>query len=255
MSDKHLSYITLDSIINDYLIESEQSINKYYKLFHIAFRGMEQLGLDFFYQVKSVKLPINANKTVNLPPDILNYCKVGVLNNKGEVIILNYNSKLTTYADLSPNRLSKTKDDNLYGQFAPNDNVFFNYWYGGSYTNFYGLPSNEPVVGSFKIDLPNGIILLDETFKYEYIILEYLASPKEGEQYYVPMQFREALIAYMAWKDMNVATKFHAQLGEKRDRRHEFYNERRLAIARFKPFYIHDAYQTNLENTRMTVKN
>ena len=55
MSFQHLSYITLDSIVTDYLNESEQGQNKYYKVWQIAWRGMEDLGLDFFYQVKSVK--------------------------------------------------------------------------------------------------------------------------------------------------------------------------------------------------------
>jgi hypothetical protein len=75
---QRLAYIELDSVINDYLSESEQPIHKYFKVFHLAFRGFENLGLDFFYHVKSVKLPINANLTVNLPADYLNWTKVGV---------------------------------------------------------------------------------------------------------------------------------------------------------------------------------
>ena len=66
-------YITIDSVVNDYLDESEQSNHKYFKLWQLAFRGMEQLGLDFFYQVKSVKLPVDAtNQTVLLPADYIN---------------------------------------------------------------------------------------------------------------------------------------------------------------------------------------
>ena len=49
-------------------------------------------------------------------------------------------------------------------------------------------------------------------------------------------------------------SKFHAQLGEKRDRKHEFYNERRLANARYRPFYLDEAYELALESTRLTVK-
>ena len=33
-------------------------------------------------------------------------------------------------------------------------------------------------------------------------MLEYVASPQEGGEYYVPLQFREALIAWVRWKDI-----------------------------------------------------
>ena len=42
--------------------------------------------------------------------DFLNWAKLGILNNRGEIIPLYYNDKLTTYADLSADRKSKTTD-------------------------------------------------------------------------------------------------------------------------------------------------
>ncbi|NBU53771.1 MAG: hypothetical protein EBS33_05295, partial [Alphaproteobacteria bacterium] len=83
---QHTSYITLESCITDYLTESEQSNHKYFKLFNLAFRGMDELGLDFFYRIQSVKLPVNANFTVTLPADYLNWTKVGILSPKGDII-------------------------------------------------------------------------------------------------------------------------------------------------------------------------
>ena len=43
-------------------------------------------------------------------------------------------------------------------------------------------------------------------------------------------------------------------LGDKRERERNFYNQRRLANAQFKPLYLMQAYEWNLENQRMTVK-
>ena len=62
------SYIALDSIVTDYMTEANLSNTSYFRIWHLAYRGMEDLGMDAFYQVKSVKLPINANLTVTLPP-------------------------------------------------------------------------------------------------------------------------------------------------------------------------------------------
>jgi hypothetical protein len=250
-------YISLDSVILDYLNETEQSQHKYFKLFHLAFRGFEQLGLDFFYQIKSVKLPINANLTVNIPNDFLNWTKVGVLNDRGEIIPLYYNDKLTTYADLQTTRIEKTQDDTL-GLGLNNEwgaNTWCNYWSGSSYINIYGVPSGAPFVGSFKIDMPNGIILLNESFAYDYLMLEYVSSPQEGEEYYLPVQFREALIAWLTWKDGNAKTiRSHMTLGDKRDKKSDFYNERRNAIARWKPIRKEEIYQASQEMTRLSIK-
>lgn len=255
MASQHRQFISLDSCITDYLTESEQSNHRYFKMFHLAFRGMEILGIDFFYQIKSVKLPVLATKTVPLPPDYLNYQKVGVLNAVGEVIPLKFNSKLTTYADLLPGRLTKTVDDTLFDLYIASTPVFYNYWNGDVYVNLYGCPSGAPFVGGFKIDESNGVILLDENFGYEYIILEYVSSPQEGQEYYIPIQFREALIAWMAWKDIaNLPATRRGNLGDKRDRRHEFFNERRLANARYRPLYLEQAYELELEMTRMALK-
>lgn len=247
-------YISLDSVINDYLLESEQGMNKYYKVWHLAFRGFEQLGLDFFYKIQSVKLPINENFTVTLPADYLNWTKVGILNQRGEIIPLYYNDNFTTYADLLPNRVEKTEAPDT-GMENWGNGMWANYWTGTGYTNIYGVPSGEPFVGQFKIDTENGVILLNERFRYDYLMLEYLQSPQEGQEYYLPVQFREALIAWIYWKDGNAKSiKTHMQLGNKRDWRHEFYNERRNAIARWKPIRKQEIYQASQNQTRLAVK-
>jgi hypothetical protein len=253
---QHQPYIPLDSVINDYLNESEQSVNKYFKIFHLAFRGFEQLGIDFFYRIQAVKLPVNANKTVTIPANYLNWTKIGRLNSKGEIIPLWYNDKLTTYADLSPDRLTKTQDDTTIGVDWNNDgSTWGNYWNGSYYANIYGVPSGAPFAGSFKVDTENGVILLDEHYREDYLMLEYVASPVEGQEYYLPVQFREALIAWLFWKDGNAkGMRSHMQLGNKRDWRHEFYNERKNAIARWKPSRIYEKYQTHQEMSRQAIK-
>ena len=177
---QHLSYITLDSIIQDFLSEGEYSQNRYFKTFHSAFRGMDNLGIDFFYRIQSVKLPVNANFTVTIPPNCINVTKVGILNDNGAIIPLWNNPNMTTYADLLPDRIEKTNDhESLWMEW--NSNAFFNVWNNGAYSNVYGVPSGEPHVGEFKVDMDNGVILLGQHFRRDYIMLEYLASPQEGQ--------------------------------------------------------------------------
>jgi hypothetical protein len=252
---QHEAWIPIDDAINAYIDESEQSIHKFYKLWQLCFRLMTDLGIDFFYQIKSVKLPINPNFTVNLPSDFLKWSKVGVLNDVGEVITLKYNDKLTTYAEFSPDRIQKTQDNTLFNWYWYNTPIWYNFWTGNSFTTLYGMPSGAPFVGNFKIDNNAGVILLNENFNYQYIILEYVASPQEGQQYYIPIQFKEAMIAGLAWLDIrSVPSSRRGNLGDKRDRRHEFYNQRRLAWARYRPLNIMEAYEWWLSTQRLTVK-
>lgn len=251
----HQAWITLEECINGYIDEADVSNHKYFKCWQLAFRVMTDLGLDFFYQIKSLKLPILPNFTVALPPDYLKYSKVGVYNSRGEIIPMKYNDKLTSYAQFSPDRLQKTQDDTLFNLYQYNVPVWYNFWDGNTFSNMYGIPSGAPFVGGFKIDNSTGMILLDETFCYEYIALEYVASPQQDQVYYVPIQFKEAIIAGIAWKDIkSIPSKTHVNNANVNMRRHEFYNERRLAWARYRPFNLWDAYEWCQTNVRMTVK-
>lgn len=254
---QNLGRISLDTVIKDYLNESEQNINKYFKCYHIAFTGFEEMGLDFFYKVQSVKLPINANMTVTLPANYLNWTKIGVLNQQGQIIPLWRNENFTTFSDLSTDRITNTTE----GAVSQNwgwDGLgwgFCNYWNGYAYTNIYGVPSGQPVYGTFKVDNNNGVILLNEHYNYDYIMLEYVSSPQEGAEYYLPIQFRQALIAYLWWKDGKARPiTSHMKLGASRDAKHEYYNERRNAIARYKPSRYMDIYQASQEQMRQAIK-
>lgn len=255
MPSQHLQWIPIEEIITAYMDEAEISNHKYFKLWHLSFRGMTELGLDAFYAVKSLKLPINANLTVTLPPDYLNYVKVGVLNMQGEAIPMGFNSKLTSAFDLQSTRLQQTQDDTIPTNNCQNGVGWNNYWDGYAFSTFYGLPSGAPFIGNFNIDNANGVIVLNEGFSYPYIMLEYICSPQEGGEYYVPIQFKEAMIAYLAWKDIrSIPVKTHVQNNNVMGRRRDFYNERRLAIARYDPPKLGELYEWSLQNQRITVK-
>jgi hypothetical protein len=252
---QHQQWITLDSCIYDYISEAELSQNKYFKLFHLGFRCMEDLGLDFFYQIKSIKIPINANKTITLPADFLQYTKFGILNSLGELVPLKYNEKLTTFNDLHAGRIADTSSSNFVNYYSFSSPIFFNFWNGSWYENFYGVPGGYIYAGGFKIDIHNGVILLDSAFNWSNSVLEYVASPQEGQDYYIPVQFRETMIAWLAWKDIaNTASRSHMNLGDKRDRRHEYFEAKRKGIAQYRPFYLDQAYISNLETSRLVVK-
>ena len=87
-------------------------------------------------------------------------------------------------------------------------------------------------------------------------MVEYISSPpQEGSDFQIPIQFREALIAWLGWKDIQFLPNTRkGSIGDKEQRRRSYYNERRLANARYKPLYLQEAYQLSLDSERITVK-
>ncbi len=248
-------WVSIDSCINSYLARSEQSNHKYFKLWHLCFDWMNQVGLDAFYAVKSVKLPVSANLTVPLPADYLSYSKVGVLNQQGEIIPMGVNSKLTTAFDLQPTRLEQTQDNTIQTQLNQQGVSWYNVWNGGGYSTLYGLPSGSPFIGSFKIDNANGVIVLSENFSYPYIMLEYTSSPVPGGEYYIPVQFKLALVAYLAWMDIiDIPVKTHMANTNSGMRRRNYFQELEQAKVRYDPVNLPDLYQWHLETQRLCVK-
>jgi hypothetical protein len=168
---------------------------------------------------------------------------------------MGYNSNLTTFADLQPNRIEQTQDNTIVDIIQFNTPIWYNYWNNGAFSTLYGLPSGSPFVGNFKIDNHNGVLLLSENFGYEYVMLEYIASPKQGEEYYIPIQFKTALMWYIAYNEIAMLPNSRkGTLGDKEQRRRQYHNERRLANARYRPVDLQSAYQWNMESQRLTVK-
>lgn len=255
MGSQHQSWIQLEECITAYMDEAELSNHKYFKLWHLSFRAMTELGIDAFYSIRSIKLPVNSNLTVTLPANCLKVSKVGVFNQQGNVIPLGINNNLSTAFDLQPTRLQQTQDASILTAEQQTGTGWYNYWNGYTLGTLYGVPSGAPFVGNYKVDNDNGVIVLSESFAYDYVVLEFVPSPDEGGEYYVPIQFKEAIIAYLRWKDIiSLPNSRRGTLGDKQMRRKDYYNERRLAIARFDPVNLSDAYEWNLTNQRLSIK-
>jgi hypothetical protein len=95
------------------------------------------------------------------------------------------------------------------------------------------------VCGGFKINDTEGQILFDSNFSESQIVLEYIASPTVGEDIMLPIQVQEALIAWLAWKDIqSLPSSRKVTASEKMMRRREWFNEKRNARIRSKPYRL-----------------
>jgi hypothetical protein len=132
--------------------------------------------------------------------------------------------------------------------------IYRNYQCNNQFFNLFGAEAGLQQVGEFTIDEVEGRILFGSKFREPEIVLEYIAS-ETSDDIFVPEQVVEALIAWIAWKDINsLGSSRKVNLGEKRTRRIEYYNQRRLAKQRVNPFRASCANDTIHLNNNLKLK-
>ena len=234
-------WVTLEEVVKEYVSQAELNMAHYRRLWNIAFRGLEDMSFNIYQTPKTAKLPVMSNKTVRLPGDYVSYAKIGVLNSEGEVATLSKNPNMTFYGQELSNRTTINTD-------APvdptniRDFVYLNYDNNGELFNLQGLGSFMMSAGQFNVNEDDGIIILDNNFPYEYIILEYVSSPREDEEYKVPIIVKEALISWIAWKDHEYKPmgRRYQEMG-KEQRRVNYVREKKKAKLRINPVRLWEA--------------
>lgn len=245
-------YIPLTQLVLSYIDEANLTQAEFRRLWTLAFRGLVDLGFNTMWEPKTVRIPVEANLTANLPADYLNWVKVGVFNSNGEIATLTVNNNLSTYKDLSPNRLTDIQADTPDPAQLTGSPYYYNYYYDGSFTHLYGVPAGLITPGECRIDEKNGVILFNPNFTYSDIVLEYLSSPEEDADYKIDIRFQEALISWLRWKDVQSSPK--VGIGEKRDRRRAYIDDL-VRCKRFqKPFRLQEWEQAMRQNSNLKLK-
>lgn len=171
------------------------------KAWVLGFRALDDLNYNFAAEPKSIRIPVNGNKTVTLPPDYLAWSKIGVLNDKGEVCSIKINNGLSIWRDNNPNRLTDITPDVQDNLPLISGNPFYlNYYYNGLYGNLFGIGGGLIQYGSCRVDERNNVIVLNEDFQYDHVIVEYITSPKKDDDFMIETALREAVIAFIEWK-------------------------------------------------------
>ena len=232
----------LADVIYEYIDQAKLTSSEFRRLWTVGIRGVEEMGMDVHFTPKTEKLLVNPNKTVDLPSDYIGFSKVGVFNAQGEVATLRRNPDLTAYKIDQNDRLSKNTDTTSSNTFRLQNLAYVNYFDGARYVNIFGAGAVLKNEGEFDIDEELGILYLDNNFAYSYVVMEYFSSPADDVDYKIPIQVKEAILAYIAWKDIEFLPMGRkVTMGDKQLRRKEFYNQKRLARLRVNPVTPWDA--------------
>lgn len=237
MSAKYEPIKATVSFFMDQYIKSDGDQDLYYLL---AYRGLENMHYNISAEPKTVRLPVSANQTVDFPADYVDWVKIGILNNNGEISTLKINNALTTFRDNNPNRLSQLTPDITDGWINNQNAPYINFFDNGMYQTLFGIGGGLVTYGDCRVDENNNIVVLSPNFKYDSILFEYISSPKRDNDYLVDVRLREALIAFIAWK-CNL------------DSRQNFYAAQIEARRMIKPIKLQSFQETIRLNEKMTI--
>lgn len=255
--------IGLYEIIGQLLNSKDSSTHEFRRLWNMAVFGLKtEFNLDITGTYKTVVLTVNANKTVTLPSDYIDYSKVGVLNNIGEVMTFSVNNSLSTYNGIytatANSRTSgvPTMGSTSYPVLSPY-NYYLNYWWNGNEYNLYGANSGTPVIGEFKIDESQGVIFLSSQMTNANIVLEYLSDglgSVNGEpDYFIDVRVTQAMIAYLRWQDSIDQRKKFSDASV-RNLKVEYYRNKRIAKMRVNKFNVSDMNRVTRLSTKLAAK-
>lgn len=259
MGSSITQYVPLRDVVNLYLESAKKNDSDFLRMWRLAFRGFIQMGFNAFWQVKTIKLVLLPNQTAKFPNDYMQWIRVGVVNSSGELQILNINNSLTTLADTSNQRLSKIASQigAVGNDLLSTDLSIGDLMTDGSYSADadYGAGSKLLTAGTCRVDEANNCIIFDVNFAYKEVVFEYISSPEADMDYEIPIQFQEAMIAWLAWQDVqNTAPIFKGSAAGRQNAAMNFKNQLTLAKKMFKPFRLQEVELYFRESQRYAVK-
>jgi hypothetical protein len=230
---------TLDSIVRGALIDAgETTLHKYPKFLRWGIEAFRDYTFDSAQQTKTVKLPMNALKQVELPCDYVDWVLMGIQCGR-DIKTLFVNDELQAFQNLDNCGCPKPFERDVDFNDLPSDALlgggyyFFNYnQYGECLGGLYGYGGGHDRHG-FKVLLNNNppVIQLDTRIHTTDIYLEYLPSlfcPNAGTP--VHPYFAKSITEYIYWRRM----KFSGNLSAAAEAQKDYYNE--LHKARYRQF-------------------
>lgn len=234
---------SLNSIIKEYLIEiGDSNLSRYARFYQYAISGLRELNMDTNGIIKVTQLAVNPNDTADLPNDYLNYTRIGICGNDGQIHSLGKNDNLTLNklynncgVPINPaNQNQAALANNLYTNsfFISNDYLSDNVRNGEMMGRFFGLGGGNNVNGYFRVDSANNQLVLGNLICHtQSLALEYIADiTSVDDDFEVHPFIIETLKSWIFWK--SIQRNQSRSLGEKEQAKQDFYREERLSARR-----------------------
>ena len=256
-----MSKISVKQLVLEYLNSKDEGDDRFRRLYRIAsLQGVRKFNQDITGQFKTVLLSISPNHTVPFPEDYLSYASIGIVNSHGEGVPLKHNEDIVPIKQAflaSQNAVvGVPKLPNTVQQFGIPGGPFFwlNYQNGSEYFHLYGVGGGPATVGEFSVDDNARCFLINPSFPYSTILVEYLTNGYDCEcnNYMIHTFAADAFMAWLRWKD-NIDKK-GVSFGEKEGLRLAFAREKKMARMRLNPVRVMEMEREYRSRIKLTAR-
>jgi hypothetical protein len=218
-----MATVKLDDIVSSLLNEMDSSIHTRRRLYDIGIDGIREMNINVKGRIKTTTLIVDPNKTASYPLDYINYRKLGVHNDDGEIATFEINKNLSRFNAHNPSR-----------------NI--------------GKPGTPERVNQFNPDDETRCFVFDPDFAIAEVILEYLSNDilDSESDFSIDERLEELMKAWIYYKSIQRLKGF-AQY-EKNDARAILNKERTKAKAMLNPFRIHEANTVIRKGVKLVLK-
>jgi hypothetical protein len=228
----------------------DYSMRHYSFLEQICIEGYTELNLWYLDNIEVVYLRMSDAKTVDLPPDYVDYTKIGVpVAGKLRVLTNNQNILLPReFQDGEP--VGNTDDAQTIGYDAV---YFIDHFRNGQFVGgMYGFPgANDQAF--YRVDRESRTIVFSGSIPRGEVVLEYISSGVNlSGTTVIPREAVPALRAYLQWILIENDSKVSAS--EKERKKNQF-DEQVHALQFFQTSFTKDEYKRHvMKHTRQSIK-
>ncbi len=230
----------------------DYSMRHYSFLEQIVIEGYTDLNLWHLNNIEVVYYKMSDAKSVPLPPDFVDYCKVGIpIGGKIRVITRNPNILLPrTYEDTDPEEeVGHTDADN-----TSSGAIFFvDHFRNGQFVaGLYGLPGGLDHT-EWNIDWERRQLVFGGSIPRTEIVLEYISSGINlSGGTIIPREAAPALRQYALWQ---IIENDHKVSANEKERKKQQYEEQVEALRSFQSTFTIDDYKRSVwRSTHQSIK-
>jgi hypothetical protein len=227
----------------------DYSMRHYSFLEQIIIEGYSDLNLWHLDNVEVVYLRMSEAKTVDLPPDFVDWTKIGVPM-AGKLRVLTNHKKILLprqFADGAPVGNTDDAGANIEAVY------FTNHFRNGQFVGgLYGMPGGADQA-FYRLDRETRTIIFSGSIPRAEIVLEYISTGvKLGGSTVIPREAVPALRTYALWQLIENDPKVGAA---QKERKKEQYEEQVHALDFFQSAFTKDEYKRHVyKHTRQTPK-
>lgn len=247
-SNRQRGFLTLDQIVRSAIMDIGASMNRYEQFKHFAIEGYRDFHLELAQEVKTVRLPLTAWKSVELPVDYVDWVMIGYeMNNNIQVFLHDERIPLPTIDEDEDGVL----DAPVATQATPVEQVpggvpyyFYNHTKFGEDTGeLYGLTTKFNGIGYYKFNPERREIQFDAAINADTTIyLEYISdgyNPTEATV--VNVQAAKLVKSYIHMCRHKYAKSSTGQ--DKKMSEDDYYREFRRVQDRLQPITVADVLE------------